>query len=332
MNNLLNKYISKYIAGKNIIIISIFIVGLVIGGGGFYLFQNQKLLSPQSAGDKAIAFINEAIKEQGATASLISVAEENGVYKIHLKIGEKEYDSYVTKDGRLLFSSAYDLTNQTENNSQTQNSSQSVSKRDVPDVKLFVMSYCPYGLQAEKMFLPVYNLFKDKADMGIYFVSYIMHGKKEIDENLRQYCIENGQEDKYDEYLSCFVKEDNSEKCLTEAAINKTSLQSCVAATDQEYNISAQYEDQSTWLNGQYPKFDINSDLNQKYGVQGSPTLVINDQIVDLDSRSPESLKTSLCQAFNSSPAECSQTLSSEAYSAGFGSGQDSSGGSGSCQ
>lgn len=56
------------------------------------------------------------------------------------------------------------------------------------------MSYCPYGLQAEKMFLPVYDLLKNKAEMGIYFVNYIMHDKKEIDENLREYCIQKEQE------------------------------------------------------------------------------------------------------------------------------------------
>lgn len=54
-------------------------------------------------------FINKAIAEQNVTASLMSVAEESGVYKLHLKIADKEYDSFISKDGKYLFSTAFNL-------------------------------------------------------------------------------------------------------------------------------------------------------------------------------------------------------------------------------
>ena len=40
-----------------------------------------------------------------------------------------------------------------------------VTKSDRPKVELFVMSYCPYGLQMEKAYLPAWNLLKNNGIM-----------------------------------------------------------------------------------------------------------------------------------------------------------------------
>lgn len=311
---------------KILLIVSVVLAVLLVGGASWYIYQ-EKVKNPnsQKLAQKAIDFINENVLTEGTTASLVSVKEENGLLKIRLKIGTAEYDSFITKDGKYLFPSAYDLT-QTQQGS---SANQEMPKADKPDVKLFVMSYCPYGLQAEKMFLPVYNLLKDRADMGIYFVNYAMHEKEELDENLRQYCIEKDQGPKYAAYLSCFVKEGAADSCLSEAQIDKSKLNSCVLATDAEYKITEQYNDKSTWLSGQFPKFDVNSDLNAKYGVQGSPTIIINEKEIEVAERSPEKFKEIVCLAFNSPPEECNEVLSSDVASPSFGSetGTDNSGG-----
>lgn len=320
---------------KNLIPISIVITGLLIAGALIYLNQGKVTeevsegLSLQQVAEKTINYINQNILAEGLTASLIDISEEGSVYKIHLKIGEEEYDSYATKDGKFLFPEGYDLTAAIQK--KEEGKTEEVTERDTPDVKLFVMSYCPYGLQAQKMFLPVYDLLKDKAQMEVYFVNYIMHEKKEIDENLRQYCIQKEEKEKFSSYLNCFVKDGNFEKCLSDANIGRTKLATCVSETDQEYNITLQYNDKSTWLNERFPKFDVHSDLNEKYGVRGSPTAVINDQVVSIDPRSPEKFKEVICQAFNSSPEECSQALSNDVPSPGLGGGTGSSSG-GSCQ
>ena len=314
---------------------AIVIVAFLIGGAAVYFLglgtgRIPGKLSPQQAADKTINYINQ---NMGVTASLVNVTEENGLYKIKLKVSDNEYDSYVSKNGKLFFvNPPIDLEpTPTATPQASGNPTGEVEKRDKPDVKLFVMSYCPYGLQAQKMFLPVYNLLKDKAEMGVYFVNYIMHEKKEIDENLRQYCIQKEQKDKYYNYLSCFVQDGNFDKCLTEANIDKNKMNSCISATDQQYKITEGYNDKSTWVSGQYPKFGVNDNLNQQYGVGGSPTIVINDKIVEIATRSPEKFKEAVCNAFNVPPAECSQALSDEAVSPGLGTGTDSSGSSGSC-
>lgn len=81
---------------------------LIIGAYGYINRENLNSLSAQKAADKAIAFINENIQE-GTTASLMSITDEGRVYKIHLKIVETEYDSYITKDGKFLFPTGISL-------------------------------------------------------------------------------------------------------------------------------------------------------------------------------------------------------------------------------
>jgi len=193
-----------------------------------------------------------------------------------------------------------------------------VTKADRPKVELFVMSYCPYGLQMEKAYLPAWELLKNKADIDVKFVNYAMHGKKEIDENTRQYCIGKDFSDKIIPYLKCFVGEDNFTKCLSAVGLTDSKLATCVNGTDKQYQLTEKFNDQTTWLSGRYPVYEVYNDLNKEYGVQGSPTLVINGQEVSAG-RTPEAVKQAICAAFNNPPTECTQTLSNSAYSAGFG-------------
>jgi glutaredoxin len=324
----------KEIIRRIIIGAFVFVVIGSLVGSFVYFFPTKgktKELPVQVA--KAMDYINQLIKEQGMSASLISWSEESGVYKIELKIGDNQYQSFVTKDGKYLFPSGFDLSQQTEETSatgttKTQNVKEQektqAEKREKPDVKLFVMSFCPYGLQMEKALLPVWQLLKDKADIGIYFVDYIMHGKKEMEENLRQYCIQKEQREKYLAYLGCFVKDGNSESCLKETGVDQNKLNSCQNATDKEFKISESFTETG------YPPFNIHKELNEKYGIRGSPTLVINDTVVNVN-RSPEKVKQAICDAFLNPPTECQQKLPEETTSPGFGMTTGSSS-SGSCQ
>lgn len=321
---------------KNLIPIAIAIAGLLIAVSIIYINQEKggkeisENLSPEQAAEKAVDYINQNLLRGEVSASLVNTVEENGLYKFNIQVGESGYDFYVTKDGELLFLEGINMI-EASTTVQEEAESQTGPKRDNPDVKLFVMSYCPYGLQAQKMFLPVYDLLKDKAEMAVYFVNYIMHGKQEIDENLNQYCIQKEEKEKYSIYLNCFVINGDSEKCLSEAMIDRAKLANCISEADKEYNITSQYNDKSTWLNGKYPKFDIHSDLNEKYKVGGSPTVIINDKVVNVNPRSLEQFKKTICLAFNSPPEECSQTLSNNVPSPGIGGGTSSSSG-GQCE
>lgn len=226
------------------------------------------------------------------------------------------------------------------------NTPPAITKSDKPTVELFVMSYCPYGLQMEKAYLPVWELLKDKADISVKFVSYAMHGQKELEENTRQYCIAKNFTDKYTKYLTCFTGKDDYKSCLSEVGISEGQLTGCINATNKQYKIMEKFKDKSTWLSGNYPVYPVNQDLNDKYGVQGSPTLVANGTIVDGNScsnnsdchpgancvntqeglkcivaRTAENVKKAICAAFTNPPAECNTTLSAVSPVAGFGAG-----------
>lgn len=201
-------------------------------------------------------------------------------------------------------------------------------KKDKADIDLFVMSHCPYGTQMEKGILPVVKLLGDKVNFNVRFVYYAMHGKTEVDEELLQYCIQKDFKNNYADYLECFLEDGNTERCLTKTGL-KGKLDSCISNADSQFKVTTNFNDKSTWL-GNFPMFNIDKELNQKYGVQGSPTLVINGVVADIG-RDPASLLDAVCTGFKEKPSECSQTLSSDASSPGFGSGTASNGDSGSC-
>lgn len=100
---------------KNTLIL-IFAAGLVAGLSVFYLIQSERGLSSKQAGSAAMDFINKAIEQNNIKASLLNIKKESGVYKIHLEIDGQEYDSFISKDGKYLFSSAFNLW---EDNAQT---------------------------------------------------------------------------------------------------------------------------------------------------------------------------------------------------------------------
>ncbi|MBW2981576.1 thioredoxin family protein [Candidatus Woesearchaeota archaeon] len=306
-----------------LLVVSIFTNGFGGAAGGS--------MSEGSAVDKALTFINENMLQEGMTAELKDSADESGLYKFKIDISGQEYDSYVTKDGKMLFTApGVDLDQEIEAPEAQGAAVADVTKSDKPAVEVFVMSHCPYGTQIEKGMIPVVKLLGDKIDFNLRFVNYAMHGEKEVTEQTNQYCIAKEQNDKLIPYLECFLGDGDSEKCLGETGIDKAALDSCFAQADEEYSITENLEDESSWLNGRFPKFMIYDELNTKYGIRGSPGLVVNGQQVS-SGRSPSALLATICNAFNDAPAECSEELDSANPSPGFGYEASAGDSSGSC-
>lgn len=213
-----------------------------------------------------------------------------------------------------------DIGNEAEKvENKSQPAPEELPKTDKPVVELFVMSHCPYGTQIEKGILPVIDTLGDKIDYELKFCDYAMHGKTELDEQLTQYCVQRQGKDKIQAYLSCFLEDESkSEECLGEIGIDRGQLDSCIAQTDEEYSVSADFEDKSTWSNGRFPLFKVYQEDNDKYGVGGSPTLIVNG-VKASSGRDSASLLATICGAFNSPPEECNAELSSEAPAPGFG-------------
>jgi hypothetical protein len=174
----------------------------------------------------------------------------------------------------------------------------------------------------EKGMIPVVKQLGDTIDFNLKFVNYAMHGEKEVKEQLNQYCIEKDQNEKFLPYLTCFLGTDGGdtagETCLAETKIDQAALTSCTEETDAEFSIMANLEDKEGWLNGRFPKFMTHNDENVQYGVQGSPSLVINGAKVN-SGRDAASILNLVCSSFETQPEECTAELSAEAPASGFG-------------
>jgi glutaredoxin len=310
--------------GLAVIFAILWIFSLFSGGSTGGDSSTGDVLSEEEASQKAVEFINENILPSGQEAEISSIEEEGDLYKVKLSIQGQEFDSYMTKDGGLLFPSAVDLnevieeTEESDTPTTPETQDPEMEKMEVPEVELFVMSHCPFGTQIEKGFIPVAELLGDKIDYEVKFVYYAMHGEKELKEQLNQYCIQQTQKEKYIDYLTCFLGEGDGEACLDETGIDTDAVEKCVTETDEEYKVMENFADQSTWLSGRYPLWDVQKAENEAYGVRGSPNLVVNGQTVS-SGRDAASLLSAICNGFEEPPAECDESLDSASPSPGFG-------------
>ncbi|MFZ2192744.1 MAG: DsbA family protein [Candidatus Moraniibacteriota bacterium] len=320
------------------IIAAIVLVILVAGFGYYKMVWSKTHLTTTAAKAKVEDFINNNLMQPGTKAEISDVTKENGMFKVMLKIGEgdkqQEYTSYLSLDGKKFIpdgkGGVMDIAQVIEEkakNSEGDVAANSepqaeIPKTDKPVVELFIMSYCPYGTQIQKGIIPVVETLGAKMNYSMKFVSYAMHEKVELDENLKQYCIGKNEPAKLSAYLKCFLKDSKqAEACVKSAGVNAVKLTSCVSATDKQFKVSEKYADKSTWSGGQFPTFDVNKEDNVKYGVQGSPTLIVNGVEVKGAGRDSASLLKTICSAFKTEPKECSTSLSATAPAPGFGEG-----------
>lgn len=312
---------------KKIIVFSLFFSLILTGCSLSEMGKSEEILTIEEAQAEAEEFINENLMNPGSTANIVEISEEGSLYKIMVDVGaEENVESYISKDGKKFFPSVFDveeIEKQVAEQQPAEGASQpqanvELEKRAKPDVELFVMSHCPFGTQIEKGILPVLDLLGDKINFELKFCDYAMHDKVELDEQLNQYCIQKNEPNKLLPYLECFLADGESESCLDSVGINQSQLDSCVSATDKEYKVTEQYNDKNTWRGGRYPVFDVYADDNAKYGIGGSPALVINGKQIS-SGRDSASLLNTICGAFTEAPEECNESLSSTSPSSGFG-------------
>lgn len=312
---------------KNTILVGVAIIGIVVTAALIFAKDAEWFkwpdisgggLSNEQVGQLAVVFINNSQLTQ-VPASLVSVSEEYGLVKIKLKIGSTEYDSYVTKDGKLLFPEALEITPQ--DNNQNANSGGSgggsgggeVTKSDSPMLEAFVVSRCPYGLQMQRaMAEAVINQPSLAQYIKARYIGAVsgntitaMHGTAEAQENLRQICIREEQPAKYWPYVSCQMKAAGTENsCAQSTGVDSIKLNACIS--DPSKGVA-------------YAKEDF--DLANQLGVTGSPTLALNGTEISesgYGGRSADGVRAMACAGFGTEPGFCATKLNTAAAASSF--------------
>lgn len=300
---------------KNLVLIIIAVLGILVTGA---LILNDGRTTPKAVVERSMEYINKNILQGGQTASLVSFKQESGLIKVTMKIADKEYDSYITNDGKLFFPEALSLTDtatavsNNENTPPAKATPATLAKTDKPLLEAYIVSRCPFGIQMQRV---IDNAIANAPDLANYVkVRYMgsvvngkitaMHGDQEAQENLRQICLREEQPAKYWPYVSCYIREGNATSCQETQNVDVAKMNACTS--DPNRGLA-------------YAQKDF--DLNTKYSIQGSPTLIVNGQKVsefDFGGRASDAIKTIVCDSANSPFGFCSKKLNTEQAATAF--------------
>jgi glutaredoxin len=283
---------------------------------------------PEECGAAVISYVNTNLAAANTTATLVSVTEKNGMYQIAGQYQARNISLYATKDCTLMFSSSYNLkATPTPTSSPKPTTSPTPIPEPVksarPSTELFVMSFCPYGVQAENAMDPVVGLLGTKTDITVRYIAQVqgttvdsvksLHGLTEAKEDLRQLCIAKYYPQELWPYLMDFNK-----NCVA-IRQNETLLDACETNITRTLGIDNQKIE--TCASGSEGLDLLRADevITGNYKVTGSPTLIINGQRYS-GQRTAEAFKQAICARFETPPAECSVNLSAQTATASSGS------------
>ena len=167
-------------------------------------------------------------------------------------------------------------------------------------VELFVMSQCPYGVQAEAAFKDVVAKFGNDIDFKVEFIGQTsangdltsMHGPNEVKGDLVQACAQK-LSPKWFDFILCQNKNmkevaTNWEACAAEVGIPTDKLRSCMDGQEGKDLLAASFK------------------KAQEKGARGSPTIMIGGKKHEGGRRAADLMKA-ICGAYSGAkPAVCS--------------------------
>lgn len=176
-------------------------------------------------------------------------------------------------------------------------------KVDKPlNIELYVMSQCPYGVQAENtMFKAIKDLGEENFNLQVDYIATALgdgkfqslHGQAEVDGDIRELCAKEQDKTKFLDYVLCMNENPkdipgNWESCATKVGLDANAIDTC--------------------FNGQKGKDLLTKSTKASQNAQatGSPTIVINGAKYS-GGRGVNDFKRAFCNAFEGEkPAACS--------------------------
>ena len=302
------------IVGILVVLVALLVAGMMQTGQG-------TVVSPAACSEKAVAYINNNLVTPGTTVTLVSITESKGLYELKSQYQSQDITLYATKDCTLLFTNIVNMSAST-GGQQSPQATKTPVKSARPTVDLYVMSFCPYGTQAETVMGPVVDLLNSKADIRIRYITTIsgstadsvdsLHGPSEAKEDLQQICINKYYPEKFWSYIKTF-----DAQCYPSWQ-NATALASCHKNTLSALSIDSAKID--TCAQGAEGLALLKTDETAagRDGASASPMLFING-VEYSGARTPEAYKQAICNSFETAPAECSTVLSSASASGSTG-------------
>lgn len=297
-----------------IAVVLLVLLGASIYTGGFnsLLGINPASISEQDARTTIQAVLEKQYNLSSDKYTIDSVSEDQGNFKIGLTLtndqGQKiNQTSYLTPNGKVFFpyGVATEVKVEGQENEAAPTESAEIPQTEKPAVDLYVMSFCPFGNQAEDTLEPVYNLLGDKVDWEMHYIVNnrdgnisSLHGQPEVDQNIREACVlENNGLNKWWDFVTyvnsnCGTSGSCWEEGVTNSGLNKEDITTC-------------FDEKGTEL------MKANAEASTSAEATGSPTLLING----VKSSSvyqygkPQVYKEAICQAFTTPPAECDTVL-----------------------
>jgi len=330
---------SSILGNKGILAGIIIIAAIVTLVGIFYITGNAggtPAVPPNECGAAVILYANANLIPANSNATLVSVTEKNGMYLVEGRNPARNFGFYATKDCNLLFINPYNLkgnatptpvTSPTPVSSPKPTTSPTPVPEPVksarPSVELFVMSFCPYGVQAENAMDPVVGLLGTKADIKVRFIATVqgttvdsvksLHGLPEAKEDLRQLCVAKY----YPQELWPYLMDVNA-RCYP-VYKNTTQLESCQKNVTATLGIDNQKIETCASGSEGLALLSADETITKNLKITGSPTLIMNGQKY-VGQRTAEAYKQGICARFETPPAECSVNLSDLAVAASYGS------------
>jgi predicted DsbA family dithiol-disulfide isomerase len=291
------------------------LAGVLIFFGAGNGSTNTTTANNQDVSDKAVKFINDNLVQPGTNATFVSSSEFEGLYNVTVEYQGRNISVFLTKDGSNMFiSSPLNISQELPQETPTATPEPTeIPKTSKTTAQLYVMAFCPYGLQAEAAMKPVVDLLGTDADIQVHFIANVggttpdsvssLHGAVEAQEDLRQVCIMKYYNQKtYWNYMttinnncSSLYRDASYDACwknaATKAGIDISKIDACSTGSE---GINLLKADET---------------LTTQYGISGSPTLLINGMTYN-GARTADAYKAAICSGFTTSPAACSQNLS----------------------
>jgi len=265
--------------------------------------------------------LKKAINNDKTPFTIGGIKETSGVYEFELTVNNQKYTSFISKDGKFLFPSVVKLditpttapTKTTNTDQQKKLTCKDVKKSKDSNLTAYVVSQCPYGLQMQRVFKTAINEQPElEKSLTIRYIGAVengkvtsMHGEEEATENLRQICIREEQKTLFWPYLSCYMQAGKSEECLTNSGVDTTGLTSCM--TDKNKGLK-------------YAQADFT--LANKFGVSGSPTLIVNNKQTvsefDFGGRVANTMQDLVCCGSQTQASFCQNKISADEAAVSF--------------